>query len=88
MSGPSLADIRGESDRARFPVRVPAGAGSAACFLCAAYLGRQDEIHVHDPGVRDVYLCDLDADTLYRRIRRKLRRLLGREGSPGSASLA
>lgn len=62
MSGPSLADIRRESDPARFPVRVLAGAGSAACFFCAAYLGRQDAIHVHDAAVRDVYLCDLDAE--------------------------
>jgi hypothetical protein len=61
----TLDEIRAHSNRDAFPLHVLDGIESAACFYCAAFLGRQDVIHVVDaPKLRELFLVDLDFDRL------------------------
>lgn len=59
----TLAEIRAGSNPSTFPVERLAGMKTAAAFYAAAFLGRQDVIHLTDAGLR-VVAIDVDAGKL------------------------
>ena len=60
----SLDDVRASADPSTFPREVLDGATSVASFFGAAFLGRNDAIHLADAGIADVVVVDLDAAKL------------------------
>lgn len=57
---PSLESVAAAANFVRFPLRLVANTNTAACFFCAAYLGRNDVAFVHAAGARRITLIDLD----------------------------
>lgn len=55
----TLAEIRAAASPATFPVERLAGRHHAAAFYCAAFLGRQDVVHLHGAGL---YVVAVDTD--------------------------
>lgn len=59
----TLAEIRAASNPSTFPVERLAGMTTAAAFYCAAFLGRQDVVHLNDAEL-EVIGVDIDAEKL------------------------
>lgn len=56
----TLADVRASASKGAFPTERLAGLRTAGAFFCAAFLGRQDVIHLSDAGL-NVEAFDTDA---------------------------
>jgi hypothetical protein len=61
---PTLQEIAVNAPPALFPVDLLHGAHSAISFYSAAFYGRNDVIHLHRAGIREIALNDLDGEKL------------------------
>ncbi len=61
---PSLEELAAGAPPKLFPVDLLQGGRSAVSFFSAAFYGRNDVIHLHRAGIREIALNDVDAAKL------------------------